>query len=1129
MLARDPPPALRSSIRGLMRAIAILCVTALGYYAAARLGYAYAISGGFLILWPPSGLMLAILLRLRPRDWALAVVGCFVGNLAADLGNGNHLSLALTLAGPAVNALEIVTAASVLRVVAGSDLTGLTLTKLRHVGALVLGAAVVSNAVTALAGAWALPHVHGDYWWSWFVWWAGDGMGMLIVAPVILSWVAFAGSWRDALDARRGRLVEGIALALAVAVLGQLVLGQGVDAGRAATFDPYVLLPLLLWAAVRFGQVGATTTMVAVTALTLWNTTHGVGPFAALGRSPRGEALAIYVFLALGSLTSMTVAALLRERQVAEADASERARQAAFVAEVAVTLTEGAALAEMLTRSADAIVRQVHAVGAGIWTISEDATAFELRASSGSASTVWRAQARVSVSGDSPIATIARTRRPLVIADTALVPSDAAVEADDRAVRVAGYPLVLAGEAIGVIGIAALAPLSARTEESLVSIARALALGIRRTALEVSRQRLADILEAATDFVTIGQTSGPPLFVNAAARRALEIGQTERIASIFALRPEGFATTFRDTILPALERDGIWAGETEYASKSGRLIPVSQVSVAHRDASGALSYLSTISRDITQERQAEAALRDSEERIRFALHSARVGLWETDLKTGDAFWSDTCEALHGLAPGTFGRTFQAFLDCVDSDDRAGVAEAIERAGRDGTEAEVEYHTRWPDGTVRLIHSTSRFFYDEHGTPERGAGVARDITDRRALEEELRQAQKMEGIGQLAGGIAHDFNNLLTAILGYAELLAGSLPASDIRRRDVEEIAKAGTRAAALTRQLLAFSRKQILAPRVVQLCTVVGDVIPMLRQLLGESVDLRTVFHDSGLVKVDAGQLGQVLVNLAVNARDAMPGGGRLTIETAEVVVDTSDSAPHPGVPAGRYVSLAMSDTGHGMDDAIKRRIFDPFFTTKPLGQGTGLGLSTVHGIVKQSGGHVWVSSEVGRGTTFTVLLPMAADAEDLDPLPDLTPTMPSRSGTVLVVEDEPLIRAFVEKVLTTHGYAVYAFAAPSGALAFADSYRQTIHVVLTDVILPEMNGRALAQRLIEAHPEASVVYMSGYTDTAIVHRGVLDAGTRFLQKPFSARSLLERIGEVSPAGPTLAVDETVTENASTR
>jgi PAS domain S-box-containing protein len=560
--------------------------------------------------------------------------------------------------------------------------------------------------------------------------------------------------------------------------------------------------------------------------------------------------------------------------------------------------------------------------------------------------------------------------------------------------------MALGREVVGVIGIAALAPLSQRTEESLASIARALALGIRRTALEVSRRRLADILEAAADFVTIGQTTGPPLYMNAAARRALEIGETEQVAELFTHRPAGFDTTFRDTILPALERDGVWSGETEYLSRSGRIIPVSQVSVAHRDDSGRLSFLSTISRD--------------------------------------------------------------------------------------------------------------------------------ITDRRALEEELRQAQKMEGIGQLAGGIAHDFNNLLTAILGYAELLAGSLPASDLRRRDVDEIKKAGTRAAALTRQLLAFSRKQILAPRVVQVSTVVGDVMPMLRRLIGESVDLKTVFHERGLVKVDAGQLGQVLVNLAVNARDAMPDGGQLTIETADVEVDADHTEPHAGVPAGRFVKLAVSDTGHGMDDATKRRVFDPFFTTKPLGQGTGLGLATVHGIVKQSGGHVWFSSEVGHGSTFTVLLPRTADTEDRHPTPELTLPMPNGSGTVLVVEDESLIRSFVEKVLTTHGFVVHAFGAPSGALAFATSHRQPIHVVLTDVILPEMNGRALSQRLLEAHPEASVVYMSGYTDTAIVHRGVLDAGTRFLQKPFTARSLLERIGEVSPASLAEPADGASTVRAST-
>jgi len=505
--------------------------------------------------------------------------------------------------------------------------------------------------------------------------------------------------------------------------------------------------------------------------------------------------------------------------------------------------------------------------------------------------------------------------------------------------------------------------------------------------------------------------------------------------------------------------------------------------------------------------EAELSRRETEDRMRFALEASRLGVWEANLMTGVAFWDPASEAMHGLARGTFGGSFTAFLNCIHADDRAQVADSIAKAIREHQNAEVEYRTLWPDGSERWIRSTCQFFYDADGVPLRGAGVALDVTDRRSLEDQFRQAQKMEAVGQLAGGVAHDFNNMLTAILGSAEFLLHDLAKDDVRRGDVEEIAKAGQRAATLTHQLLAFSRKQILSPKVLHLGDVVAGMTPMLRRLLGESVDLRAAMSDHDHVKADAGQIEQVIMNLAVNARDAMKAGGRLTIETADVTLDDTYASKHTMVRPGPYVMVAVSDTGCGMNALTQKRIFEPFFTTKPTGQGTGLGLATVYGIVKQSGGHIGVYSEVGHGTSFKIYLPRTGDVPDAPRPAAALASAPRGSERILVVEDEEVVRQFVTKVLTRQGYQVHAVETPDLAIEFAAAHGEGIDLVLTDVVLPDMSGPEMVQRL-PAHPGANVLYMSGYTDEAITHRGVLDPGTCFLHKPFTSSALAKSVRE---------------------
>jgi nitrogen-specific signal transduction histidine kinase/ActR/RegA family two-component response regulator len=385
-----------------------------------------------------------------------------------------------------------------------------------------------------------------------------------------------------------------------------------------------------------------------------------------------------------------------------------------------------------------------------------------------------------------------------------------------------------------------------------------------------------------------------------------------------------------------------------------------------------------------------------------------------------------------------------------------------------------------------------------------ASIGEDVTEQQRNEEQTRQSQKMEAVGRLAGGVAHDFNNSLGVILGYTELLMRK--AGESQRVKLEQILKATQHATGLTRQLLAFSRQQIVDPKVLDLNAVVLDLELMLGRLLGEDIDLAIAAGSNlGQVKADPGQIEQVVVNLCVNARDAMPDGGPLRIETANAELDATDGARHD-VAAGRYVMLAVSDAGCGIEKEILAKIFEPFFTTKEEGKGTGLGLAMVYGAVKQAGGYVWVDSEPGRGTTFKVYLPRIDEAVTVA---GVEAPMPARgSETVLLVEDESALRAIACEILEEHGYRVVSAGGGSEAVDIARRYDDVIHLLVTDVVMPGMNGRAVAESLVAARPGLKVLYMSGYTDDVIAHRGVLEPGTLLLEKPFTAVAFLGRVRE---------------------
>jgi two-component system cell cycle sensor histidine kinase/response regulator CckA len=519
-----------------------------------------------------------------------------------------------------------------------------------------------------------------------------------------------------------------------------------------------------------------------------------------------------------------------------------------------------------------------------------------------------------------------------------------------------------------------------------------------------------------------------------------------------------------------------------------------------------------LEKEVTGHRLTEEALSESEKRYRLLFESNPFPMWVYDLDALAFLAVNEAAILH------YGYSREEFLGMTIRD--INPAEDLMPQGANdapaacGINQDGRPRHRKKDGAIIDVEITShRLIFDERNAE---VVLASDITERKraedalhATEEQLRQSQKMEAVGKLAGGVAHDFNNLLTAISGHSELSLRRLGADDPLRRNVEVIKSASDRAASLTRQLLAFSRKQVLQPKVIDLNDVVVETNKLLRRLIGEDIDLLTVLEPSlGQIKADPGQITQVLMNLSVNARDAMPRCGKLTIETSNIYIDEEYARRHVSVAPGWYVMLAVSDTGCGMDDATQQRIFDPFFTTKEVGKGTGLGLSTVYGIVKQSGGNVWVYSEVGRGTTFKIYLPRTDKVVEPLEVSGGHDDAPAGTETVLLVEDEEIVRDMTHEILRMSGYHVLESSRGSEALAVCERHRGPIHLMLTDVVMPQMSGRELAERLIPLRPEMRVLYMSGYTDDAIVHHGVLDEGMAFIEKPFTPNALARKVRE---------------------
>jgi PAS domain S-box-containing protein len=557
--------------------------------------------------------------------------------------------------------------------------------------------------------------------------------------------------------------------------------------------------------------------------------------------------------------------------------------------------------------------------------------------------------------------------------------------------------------------------------------------------------------------------------------------------------------------------------EAQYRRKDGRFVWLSESARAVRNEEGAILYFEGIAEDVTERKRAEYELSESEERYRELVENARDIIYQHDLKGN---YTSTNKAGQQLTGYSLAETLELNLkDTVAPEYLEKVREMLrlKLAGEIVTAYELEILTK--DGGRIPVEANTRLVYRD-GLPVGVQGIARDITERKRLEralgeseEQLRQSQKLEAIGQLAGGVAHDFNNLLTAINGYSALALRRVGEDHPITPYLEEIKKAGDRAANLTRQLLAFGRKQLLQPLALNVNDIVGDMIKLLKRLIGEDIQLVTKpGADLKQIKADPGQLEQVLVNLVVNARDAMPRGGIVTIETANTTLDGAYASKHLDAIPGEYVMLAISDTGTGMDQNTQSRIFEPFFTTKAKDKGTGLGLSTVYGIIRQSGGSIWVYSELGKGTTFKVYLPLVEEEPRQAVATANAVSMKGGSETVLLVEDEDMVRKLASELLAEGGYTVLEANGGEAAIHLGKEHTARIDLLITDVVMPKLSGKEVAEQLRAIHPETRVLFMSGYTDEAIVHHGIVDSGIAFIQKPFSERALAQKIRDVLDA-----------------
>ncbi|MFQ5425844.1 MAG: PAS domain S-box protein, partial [Gaiellales bacterium] len=632
-----------------------------------------------------------------------------------------------------------------------------------------------------------------------------------------------------------------------------------------------------------------------------------------------------------------------------------------------------------------------------------------------------------------------------------------------------------------------------------------------RLEMEDERRRLSSVVENSSELIAMMDADGRLLFLNDAGRELVGVRETDRIRdlTIFDFLCAEDAQDMRFTVVPTAQQSHHWEGDFQlrHRMSGAHIATLAHVFLVATQRHEGGEVLAIVARDISERIRSEKLLRESEARHRLLVESAYDLIAEFDSDGRFAYVSPNFQRQLGYSPDELLEGF--WLDVVHPEDRESARVAVAEAVASVTREWPPLRLRHRDGGWRWVEINLKQ-YESISGEELLLAFFRDITRRKLAEEALRQsqeqllhAQKMEAIGRLAGGVAHDFNNLLTAITGYGDLLLEEIGDAEPLRNDAEEIIRAAERAAGLTRQLLAFSRRQVLAPKVLDLNSLVADVESLLRRLIGEDIDLSTRLDaHRPWVRLDPGQLEQLVMNLSVNARDAMPQGGRLEIATANLSVRDDDGRTHPGVAPADYVTLTVQDTGEGMRPQIVSKIFEPFFTTKEVNKGTGLGLATVYGIIRQSGGEIRVESRPGEGSTFTVYLPQV-DEEPMAPAPLESGDELRGHETILLVEDSDTVRNLMRRYFEKQGYTVLAAASGTDALQVAAGHGDPIDLLVTDVVLPRMDGHELSQLLKRLQPDLEVLFVSGFSEDTLSRHGVVASDIDLIQKPFSPPTLL--------------------------
>ena len=1094
------------------------------YLAAAQLGLTFVDpTGGVAAVWPAAGVALAAFLLSPSRDlpWLAGVV--LLVNVIANLGHGNPWAVSVGFG--LANLLETVACTWLLGRVVGRPIA---LTRLREAVGLFAIAVVGVNAFTSAMGAFvASQGLHARFSVAWSGWALANGVGMLLVVPPALSWRNGVGTLRSL---RGWRVVEFGGLVVGALVSAFVVFGYRVPdvtfQGVTPLGLPYVVLPPLVWLGLRAGPCLSTATASLVAIVAVNRTVGGLGFFAAVAGA-RHPIEGLQVFVALTILSALIPSVVIAEREAAEEarrKTDELLKNLLDNAPAAISITGPDERLQVVNRGWETVTGRSRDEVIGL--------RFD-EAVPGHATPETDSSRRVFETGE------VRQCEEMVQAR----------DGDTRFLQTVRFPLRDASGGVRAVGAVSLDVTPRKTvEQQLVRLNRLYAvLTEANEAIVRIRDRQTLLDEVCRLVVQVGGFAlawvgrvheNRRVVPESSAGHSAYLegfsvpldGGLENWGPVMKAVTEDRVAVWNDLL--AREDEGGWrrrardAGFQSVAAtpirvdghppmvlvlygtepgifESAELQMLEELAV---DIAWALEGLSRESaRQAAEEESARAQRRFRVvfERANDAIFILSDGRFADVNPAAERLLGVTRDALIDRRPTDFSPVRQAdgrlSADLIEER----LAAALERGPQ-----YFEWLHQGSDG--RLLQTEVGLSAIELDGRAMLTAVVRNITDRRALEDQLRQAQKMEAVGRLAGGVAHDFNNLLTVIKGYAELALMDLPPGSPRFDALEQVRKAADRASALTRQLLAFSRKQILEPTLLDVNAVVAETDKMLRRLIGEDVELLTLLTQ-GLwpVNADRGQLEQVLLNLAINARDAMPGGGRLTIETTNREVDADYVRTHPDAHEGPHVVLSVVDNGIGMTSEIQAHVFEPFFTTKERGRGTGLGLSTVYGIVRQSGGHVTFASEPGAGTRFDVFLPAISRQSARPRVARPSPEAQRGTETVLLVEDDTAVRTLTWALLTRWGYSVLQASGGEEALELSRQRSATIHLLLTDVVMPRLGGKDLADLLQAERPGLRVLFMSGYTEDALGSQGVLAPGVHLLQKPFSPDALARKLREV--------------------